>query len=180
MTSSRTIFAEDWWLNAAAPGGWGRVEANWDGKRVGEMTFCPTRKWGFRYLGMPHLTRTMSPRLFPPAAKMATRHMLMQSIVGELVAKLPAHDRFERALEPGCPSVQGFVHQNFAVTHMFTFRSERGNTPEAMLSEAHQEARRAITKARRECGTNVSLDLDRFIRIHQAAHGKATLVNYKT
>ncbi len=180
VSSGRTIFAEDWWLDAAAPGAWDRVIANWDGDRVGEMTFHLTRRWGLRYLGMPHLTRTMSPRITPPPSKAATRHMLIQSIVAELVAKLPRHDRFERALEPGCPSIQGFVHQNFAVTHMFTFRSDPGDCPDTMLRDAHHEVRRAITKARRECAIETTQDLDRFTRLHKSAYGKSSLVDYDT
>ncbi len=176
----RTIFAEDWWLDAAAPGRWGRVETHWDGVLVGEMDYCLTQRWGLRYLGMPHLTRTMSPRLSPPPAKPAMRLMLTQSIVGELIDKLPRHDRFERALDPGCLSVQGFVQRNFAVTHMFTFRSNPGDTPETMMSGAHHEARRAIRKAQRECTIEPTLDLDRFIRLHRGAYGKESLVDYKT
>lgn len=176
----KTIFAEDWWLDAAAPGAWDRVAANWDGEQVGEMTFHLTKKFGLRYLGMPHLTRTMSPRLSPPSSKPATQRLLSQAIVGELVAKLPRHDRFERALEPDCPSVQGFVHQNFAVTHMFTFRAPATRTPESILRDAHYEVRRSVNKARRECSVERTHDLDRFIRLHRQAYGKASLVRYAT
>jgi hypothetical protein len=129
---------------------------------------------------MPHLTRTMSPRLNPPPAKTATREMLNHTIVAELMQKLPRYDRFERNLEPGCASVQGFVHSDLAVTHMFTFRSKPGDTPDVILQQMHQEARRAINKAARECAIERSMDLDRFIRLHSKSYGRETLVNYET
>jgi hypothetical protein len=175
---ARTIFNEDWWLDAAAPGEWDRVRVSWDGEDVGDMAFRIKKRWGLTYIGMPHLTRTMSPQLRPPSAKAATREMLCQDIVAELMAKLPRYDRFERALEPGCPSVQGFVHANLPVTHMFTFRSKPGEGPETMLAQAHQEARRAITKAQRDCVVERTMDLDRFIRLHTQAYGKDSLVKY--
>jgi hypothetical protein len=69
--------------------------------------------------------------------------------------------------------MQGFVNANLAVTHMFTFRSKPEDGADAMLRLAHQEARRAITKAQRECVVERSMDLDRFIRLHQQSYGPA-------
>jgi hypothetical protein len=129
---------------------------------------------------MPHLTRTLSPSLRPPPSKPATRAMHNQAIVGEMIAKLPRYDRFERFLDPGCASVQGFVHANMPVAHMFTFRSKAGDTAEALLAQAHGEARRAITKAQRECTTERTGNLDRFIRLHSHAYGKDSNVDYPT
>jgi hypothetical protein len=177
--STRTIFDEDWWLDASVPGAWDRARVEWDGEPVGDMAFHLKRRWGLTYIAMPHLTRTMSPRLYPPPAKAATREMLNQTIVSELVKKLPRHDRFERSIEPGCPSVQGFVHANLAVTHMYTFRSLPGDQPETMLRRMHQESRRAINKSQRECTVERSMDLDRFIRLHRQSYGKETLVDYR-
>ncbi|MDP3494647.1 MAG: GNAT family N-acetyltransferase [Hyphomonadaceae bacterium] len=173
-----SIFDEDWWLDASAPGAWDRAQVEWGGVVVGDMAFHFKRRWGLNYIAMPHLTRTMSPRLYPPPAKAATRDMLNQTIVSELMQKLPKHDRFERSLEPGCASVQGFVHANLAVTHMYTFRSKASDGPETMLRDMHQEARRAINKAQRECSIEHSMDLDRFIGLHRQSYGKGTLVHY--
>lgn len=180
VRAASSIFNEDWWLDASVPGAWGRARVEWNGALVGDMAYHVKRRWGLTYIAMPHLTRTMSPRLYPPPAKTATRDMLNHAIVAELMQKLPQHDRFERNLEPGCASVQGFVHANMAVTHMFTFRSKPGESPEAILPEMHQEARRAINKAGRECSIERSMDLDRFIRLHRQSYGTDTLVNYET
>lgn len=174
-----SIFDEDWWLDASVPGAWDRARVVRDGALVGDMAFHVKRRWGLTYIAMPHLTRTMSPRLYPPPAKAATRDMLNHTIVGELMQKLPRYDRFERSLEPGCASVQGFVHANLAVTHMFTFRSKPGDGPDTILPQMHQEARRAINKAQRECTIERSTDLDRFIRLHRQSYGEGTLVDYE-
>jgi hypothetical protein len=173
------IFDEDWWLDAAAPGAWDRVRVEWDGELVGEMAFHVRRRWGLTYVGMPHLTRTMSPRLYAPPGKAATCDINNQAVVGELLRRLPRYDRFERAPNPGCPSTLGFVHGHMAVTHMFTFRSQPGEGPEAMLKLAHGEARRAINKAQRDCSVERGADLDRFIRLHHRSYGEETLVDYE-
>jgi hypothetical protein len=66
------------------------------------------------------------------------------------------------------------------VTQMFTFRSSPGATAEGMFRAAHQEARRAITKAQRDCSTERSMDLDRFIALHRRAYGRESTVDYPT
>jgi Acetyltransferase (GNAT) domain len=175
-----SIFDEDWWLDAACPCAWDRAKVVWDGELVGEMAYHVRRRWGLTYLRMPHLTRTMSPRLYAPPGKAVTRDINNATIVTELLKKLPRHDRFERALNPRCPSLQGFVHAHLAVTHMFTFRSAVGDGPEMMLKQAHGEARRAINKAQRDCEVERSMDLDRFIRLHHQSYGDGTLVDYPT
>jgi Acetyltransferase (GNAT) domain len=179
VSVAQTIFDEDWWLDAAAPGAWNRARVLWDGELVGEMAFHVQKRWGLTYIRMPHLTRTMSPRLLAPPGKAVTREINNVAIVGELMQKLPRYDRFERALNPGCPSVQGFVHAQLAVTHMFTFRSRAGEEPEAMLKQAHGEARRAINKAQRDCSIERSMDLGRFIKLHHQSYGEETLVDYE-
>lgn len=178
--AGRAVFDQDWWLDASAPGAWDRVEVAWSGVKVGEMAFHLERRWGLTYIKMPHLTRTMSPRLFIPSRKPVLRDINAQTIVRELVEKLPRHDRFERALNPGCPSVLGFVHANLAVTHLFTFRSFPGDDPETMLQQAHRETRRIISKAARECTIERNSDLDRFIRLHRRTWGETSLTDYAT
>jgi hypothetical protein len=151
---------------------------DWDGRIVGDMTFSLRRRWGLRYMCLPHLTRTMSPRLYPTSSKAATRAEHCQIIVEQLLKKLPRYDRFERALKPGCPSTQGFVHANLAVAHLFTFRSTPGESADAMLAQADAETRRVITKARRDCEVERSLDFDRFIDLHHQSYGVDTAVRY--
>ncbi|MBI1359291.1 MAG: GNAT family N-acetyltransferase [Alphaproteobacteria bacterium] len=142
------------------------------------MAFHIKRRWGLTYIKMPHLTRTMSPRFFSLSSKPAVQRIERQGIVVELMRKLPRHDRFERSLEPDCPSTQGFVHANLAVAHMYTFRSAPGEGADVMLQRAHPETRRIMGKAQRECEVERSLDLDRFVRLHKQTYGESSLVDY--
>lgn len=174
----RCIFDEDWWLDAACPGAWDRVEARWDGILVGDMAFHLRRRRLFSYITMPHLTRTQSPRLMPQQDKPALQRIHNLAILRELVDKLPRHDRFERALDIDCDSLQGFVHAGFTATHMFTMRSPPGMTPESMTLAAHQKTRRIIRRAQRECSVERSVDLDRFIRLHNHSYGEQGTIDH--
>ena len=174
----RAVFDEDWWLDAAAPGAWDRAEVRWDGVLVGEMAFHLRRRRLFRYITMPHLTRTQSPRLMPPRDKPALQRGHNLSIVRDLMSKLPPHDRFERALDVRCASLQGFVHEGLTATHLFTLRSRTGMTPEQMLSQAQDKTRRTIRRAQRECVIEHSSDLNRFIKLHRMSYGCDSAVDY--
>ena len=176
--ASRCIFDEDWWLDAAAPGGWDRARVEWDGEVVGDMAYAVHRRRLFTYIAMPHLTRTMSPRLAPPPDKPARERVHRLAIMEELLRQLPRHDRFERALDVGCPSVQGFIHAGFPVTHAVTLRTPAGVSPQDMLASAHRKTRQAIVRGGRECSVQHSGDLDRFIRFHRRAYGGETSVDY--
>jgi hypothetical protein len=173
------IFAEDWWLDAAAPGEWDRVRVERDGRVVGEQAFSVRKRWGVTFLEMPKLTRTLSPRLLTPIGKPVTRRLHAVALVEELVSKLPRHDRLELALAPDCPSVQGFVQCNFAVTHTYTYRSSAGLTADRMLSGAHQKTRNVVTHAMETCAIEHGGDLERFIRLHAARHGKADRTDHR-
>lgn len=178
LVDSRCIFDEDWWLDAAAPGAWDRARVEWDGQVVGDMAYAVRRRRLFTYIAMPHLTRTMSPRLAPPPDKPARQRVHNLVIMDQLLRQLPKHDRFERALDVGCPSVQGFIHAGFPVTHGVTLRTPAGVSPQEMLSSAHRKTRQAIVRGGRECSVQHSGDLDRFIRCHRRAYGRETSVDY--
>ena len=61
-----SIYDQDWWLDAAAPGRWQRVEVHWDKVLVGSLSFAVARRLGLRFIELPPLTRTASPWLHTP------------------------------------------------------------------------------------------------------------------
>src|SRR3569832_298911 len=114
-----SIYDQDWWLDAAAPGRWQRVEVHWDKVLVGSLSFAVARRLGLRFIELPPLTRTASPWLHTPES--APAHLLMKKvkILGALMAQLPAHERFELALKTNCDSVLPFVMLNYPVAHTY-------------------------------------------------------------
>ncbi|MDZ4760422.1 MAG: GNAT family N-acetyltransferase [Alphaproteobacteria bacterium] len=180
MELRSSIFGEDWWLDAAAPGDVEHVAVVRDGVTQGVLHFHRRRRFGLTYLTMPPLTRTMSPFLAPLGDRPVSRALNALSVVGELMDKLPPHDRFETTLDPGCPSLQGFVHNGCAVTHTFTYRGKTGLTPEALLEDAHRKTRNVIAKARRNYEATWSGDIERFIRLHALEFGAVNQIDYAT
>src|SRR5262245_38158327 len=68
-----SLFDEDWWLDAAAPGAWDRLRVCWDMTTVGTMVVHVKKRWGLTFLEMPPLTRTMSPRILTREGKPLTQ-----------------------------------------------------------------------------------------------------------
>lgn len=142
------------------------------------MAFHVRRSGAFTYMTMPPLTRTMSPLIAPPDSRGASHFIQKQAIVRELLDKLPKHDRFERSLEIGCPSVQGFAHAGLAITHFFTLRSATGDDVSALLRRARPKTRRMVQRAQRECEVERNVDIERFIALHRIFHASKNYIDH--
>jgi hypothetical protein len=162
--SGASIYEQDWWLDAAAPGRWQRVEVHWDSMLVGSLSFATRRRLGLRYIELPPLTRTLSPHLRPPASSAAQRLMNRVKILETLLRKLPGHERFELALKTGCDTALPFVLLNYPVAHTYTYIVAPRTNPGQM----HQKTRNVVTKAEREFEVVATFDPDRFLRLLRA------------
>src|SRR4051794_13421331 len=90
-----SIFEQSWWLDAATGEAWSRAEARWDNKLVGWMPYFVTKHWGLPHIAMPPYTRTLAPRLCPPASTPAKHLNSRIRVLRDLLGHLPRHDRFE-------------------------------------------------------------------------------------
>src|SRR5262245_23778844 len=105
--SERSLFQEEWWLEAAAGERLETVEVR-QGGFAAKLHFVRRKVFGFRQLGMPPLTRTLGPTFRLPAAKRVTRAAHMRRLVGQLLQQLPPHDRFVHVLSPDCETSLAF------------------------------------------------------------------------
>jgi hypothetical protein len=167
-TGGGSIYEQDWWLDAAAPGTWQRVQVHWDKVLVGSLSFAVARRMGLRFIELPPLTRTLSPSLHPPES--AAAHVLMKKvkILAALMAQLPAHERFELALKTNCDCALPFVMLNYPVAHTYTFIAGPASAAGAGM---HQKTRNVLNKAARDFEVSVTADLSRFFTVLQAQFG---------
>jgi hypothetical protein len=191
------LFARSWWLDAAAPGAWERVEVHWNQQLVGSLSFCRRRRFGLRVIEMPPYTRSLGPVLTLPPAKPARTMQNVYKVVQQLVERLPPHDRFEACLEPNSQATLAFALLNFGVAHTFTFRTSLAASKTSVLDGMHQKTRNTVTNASRRFHVTQSNDFSRFLAVHRlerlggsrldeatvsrlfaaaAAHGAATLL----
>ena len=171
-----SIFEQAWWLDAAAPGAWQRVETYWDRTLVGSMSFAIRVRAGLRYVQLPPLTRTLSPRLRPPLSHPTRRLTNNVKILESLVKQLPRHERFELCLKPNCEATIPFVMLNYAVAHTYTFVLP---DPADIGANIHQKTRNVLNKSARLFQVQPG-DLDRFLELLRLQHGSRMRIDPAT
>lgn len=171
--ASLSIFEQDWWLDAATAGRWTRAETRWDGHVVCSLPYTVRRHWGLTYIQLPPYTRTLAPRLaLPPAGANRLRKNCIRAI-GETMAQLPRHDRFELTLPPGDRSTYSFVQLGYMSTATYTFRSAPGEEADAAMARMDHRTRHHVRAAARHLTINRDASFDTLIRLTKAQwHGR--------
>lgn len=162
---ARTLFQEDWWLDAASNGRYETIELVWDGRKVGTLSFMRGRRRGLRHVFLPPYTRTLGPVLNLPAAKAAQHHANIRRVVAELLDRLPPHEHFHQLLDPSAESAFAFSLAGCDVTARFTFRVHPDEGPDVVFDRIAPKIRRLIRASEKTATVQAHLDFDRFRRI---------------
>lgn len=163
--SSRTLFQQDWWLEAASGGKLEQVEVVWEGLLVGRLPFMRQKSKGMTRLVMPPFTRTLGPLLDLPASGPIRHRENICRVVGQLLAKLPAHDRFHQYLDPADESALAFSLAHCTVGQHFTFRVDAAQDHTQLWAVMDRNTRRNIRAAAKEHQVVQHTDIDRFIAV---------------
>lgn len=175
-----SIFDEHWWFDAACPGAWDIREIRRDNQVLASLSFHTFKKYGMRYIQMPHLTRTLQPVLNPPGQKPVSRLQHQVSLLGELYKALPRHDRFELCLPPESDLAFPFVQSGFQAKQTYTFRAAPHPTNDPLAS-MEQKTRNVIKTAAKRFYVEEHSDLDRFerlSRLERASRGERDRFDY--
>ena len=165
LPASATIFHEEWWLDAACPGRWGRAEIAWDGKRVGCLPYAIERRHGTTRLVMPKYTRVLGPVLTLPPSKPVTWNANACAVVADLVGHLPRHDSFKQYLAPEAGTAFAFLQQGWTVAHSYTFQFARGTDAAVAWADMDQKTRNVVRGARKRLVVEQHADLGRFVTL---------------
>ena len=175
-----SIFDEQWWFNAACPGAWDRREVRRDNQLLASLSFHTFKKFGMRYIQMPHLTRTLQPEVCPPGQKPVSRLKHQVSLLGELYKSLPRHDRFELCLPPETDLAFAFVQSGFQAKQTYTFRAAPHSSADP-LAAMEQKTRNVIKTAAKRFYVEEHWDIERFMRlsrIERASSGQKDRFDY--
>ncbi len=95
----KSIFHEDWWLDALAPGRWREVTCHRGGRVAGSLRFVERSEGNVKICEMPQITRFLGPVVAPQSGKTETRIRSTHSIVTELLKQIAGHDHVEMTLD---------------------------------------------------------------------------------
>jgi hypothetical protein len=165
-----TLFHEIWWLEAASRGIIDSVSVTRDGICVANLFFVRLNTFGVRQIRMPPYTRVLGPTFALPPSKPSTRLMNVRRLVGELIGKLPPHDRLLLTLPPASESAFAFSLAGYALEPNYTFRVAQTVPLSDLWHGMDQKTRNVIRTAMRKSSVSRHYDIDRFKRLSLLQH----------
>lgn len=148
MAISRTIFAEDWYLDTVAPGAWTRLNAGTPGNR-GELVLTEVN----RVLGKPVFSHApLSYRLGPMyefaddisvSKRLSSEHALSK----ELIDQIPEFSSFVMNFDWRNQNALPFFWEGYDLTTRYTYVYDDLGDLDSIWNGFSSSARRAIRKA---------------------------------
>jgi hypothetical protein len=158
---TNSIFQEHWWLDAVAPGRWGEVTVQRDGRIAAHMPYVVRGRRRMRMLTMPPVTQTLGPWIAPGTASPARALGHEHELLAALEAGLPDAAAFVQQFSPAVMNALAFHWAGYRLDVQYTYRLPL-RSEEELWEGLRSNIRREIRKARRRVEVREDLGLDRF------------------
>jgi hypothetical protein len=141
------VFAESWWLDAAAPGRWEEVRVS-SGSSSARLVYVRRRHpTGLTYVGAPPLSPRLGPLVDVPTTGKLSRQLSEQTSVMEaLIAEFPPHDRFAQTCHPDFTYWTPFYRAGFEQTTLYSYVLDDLTDEDALWRGLSQSHRRKISQ----------------------------------
>ena len=159
----KTIFHEDWWLNAAAPGRWREATATRGGRTVGHLRFVERMMGNMRICEMPPITRVLGPVISPEGEKTESRVRFCHSVMQELLESISGHDHVEMTLDPSCHDLAAFMAAGCDVRVMPTLLLDCRAPVAELWDGLRDKTRNVVRRALERLTVREVTDVDAFI-----------------
>lgn len=160
----RTIFQEEWWLQAASGGKINRISIESSGKDIAYLYFVERRVFGLKIFRMPPYTRTLGPVLDFSHRDLVSKSYKRDVLV-ELISKIPKNDYFYQTFGPEDESAVLFDLHGFSVGISYTFRIPAKTDVEGLWAGIDSRRRKRILARRRDLCVQHHTDIERFVRL---------------
>lgn len=180
MTDAATdypLFAQPWWLDAVAPGGWDHVVVRRGEEVAARLPFVPIERVGLRMLGMPPLTGYLGPCLRASTANYAKQLDQQKELMQELIEQLPRHDLFKQNFMPEVHNWLPFHWAGFTATPRCVYRIDLPDDVEALWDECQGNIRREIRKAQKQLSVRDDLEVDQLCDVVAKAFDRQGLAS---
>ncbi len=144
----KTIFHEDWWLDAVAPGQWRSLPCMRGGREVGYLRFVDRTFSGMGACLMPQLTRVLGPVVEPQGGKTESRVRFYHSVLTELIGQIDSREHIEMTLDPDFGDLTPFMERGCQVSLLQTFLLDCGKPAEALWGGMRDKTRNVVRRAR--------------------------------
>lgn len=180
---ARSIFQENWWLDAATDGAWSSVSVERGGQQEGWLPFALTRNMGFSRCGAPPLTRLLEPvvSIRQPKGKMLAKGESLSrarfKTESELIARLPKASHYEFVLSPDHGNALAWQAAGFEARVEHTFVFDARTQTDALWDGMNAKTRNLVRRAE-ETLTTRELETAEFIQQYRANLGGSVDENH--
>jgi hypothetical protein len=175
----KTIFHQDWWLDAVCPGAWSEVEVKCDGKATASWRFVEGRRFGRTHSELPPFTRFLDPVLLVQDAQ--ENHRRLDHVMGALFDALPRFDYFQTGLGPGWGDVLIFMRNGFGVKVHQTLVVDGAKGAEAAFAGLAKKTRSDVRRAKSRFTVEEERDPERFAAFYRqnlAGQGRRNVFDF--
>lgn len=162
----KSIFHEDWWLDALAPGQWRELTCCRGDRIAGYLRYVERHEAGMTIGEMPQITRFLGPIVSVPSGKCETRARTAYSIVTELLKPLAAFDHVEMTLDTEFDDLAPFLAAGYEVKVHPTFILDCRRPIDELWSGLRDKTKNVIRRARERLTVRTVDDARRFVRFY--------------
>jgi hypothetical protein len=159
---ANSIFQQPWWLDAVAPGRWGEVTAEQDGRVVARLPYVVRGRPRFQMLTQSSLMQTLGPWVEASSAKPARALAREHELLAELESRLPPAQAFSQQFSPLMFNALPFHWAGYRLDVRYTYRLEGIGSEDALWDGMRDNVRREIRKARKRVEVVQDIGADRF------------------
>jgi hypothetical protein len=163
----KSIFHEEWWLDALAPGQWREVSCRRGNRIAGYLRFVERREGGMTICEMPPITRFLGPVVTVPSGKTEARVRSAYSIVTELLKQLAAHDHVEMTLDTEFSDLAPFLASGYEVKVHPTFLLDCRRPAEDLWAGLRDKTKNVIRRARERLTVRGLDDVEQFVGFYR-------------
>lgn len=165
----KSIFHEDWWLDALAPGAWREVTSERGGRPAGSLRFVERSEGNAKICEMPQITRFLGPVVEPQSGKTESRIRATHSIITDLLRQIAAHDHVEMTLDVGFADLVPFLAAGYDVKVHPTFLLDCRSQPiDALWAGLRDKTKNIIRRARERLTVREIDDAESFASFYRA------------
>ncbi len=165
----KSIFHEDWWLDALAPGRWREVTCERGGRVAGSLRFVERNVGNAKICEMPQITRFLGPVVVPQSGKTETRIRATHSIITDLLRQIAGHDHVEMTLDVGFDDIAPFLAAGYDVKVHPTFLLDcKSRSLDELWAGLRDKTKNIVRRARERLTVCEISDACRFARFYHA------------
>lgn len=164
----KTIFHEDWWLDAVAPGRWREIACARGGRVAGYLRYVEYTASGMKACQMPQITRLLGPVVLPQAGKLESRIRFNHSILNELLQQLEVFENVEMTMDSDFGDFTPFLENGCEVGVLQTFLLDCRRSSEELWGGLRDKTRNIVRRARERLVVRDIDDADLFTSFYLA------------